>query len=110
MPGIDLKGGLFDLDMVAVNLTRGGKPVLPGKKVVQCTCHNCRQLEHLTRDCPDQQCTCCGMAGHGEGNCDVKEFQVRNGGLSRKQYDPSASLGIVNEYDGHPAYSTIFSG
>ena len=110
MPGADSKGGLFDLDMVAANLTRGGKPVLPGRKVAQRTCHNCGQLGHLARDCPDQQCICCGMAGHREGNCDVKKFQVRNGGSSRKQYDASASLGIINEYDRHPAYSTIFSG
>ena len=104
------EGGLFDLDTMAANLTRGGKPVLPGRKVAQRTCHNCEQLGYLARDCPNQQCICCGTAGHGEGNCNVKKFQVRNGGSLRKQYDASTSLGIVNEYDGHPAYSIIFSG
>jgi len=110
MPGVDSKGGLFDPEMVAANLARGGKPVFPGRKVAQRTCHNCGQLGHLARDCPDQQCTCCGMAGHGEGKCEVKKFQARNGGSSRKQYDASALLGIADEYDGRPAYSTIFGG
>ena len=110
MPRAVLNGGLFDLDTMAANLAKGGKPVLPGRKVAQYTCHNCEQPGHLTRDFPDQQCTCCGIVGHEEGNCDFKKFQTRNGGLSHKQYDTSASFGIVNEYNKHPTYSTIFSG
>ena len=64
-------------------------------------CYKCDQPGHIARYClKDIQCRCCGMMGHKEAKCPVKEFQAKNNGSSKA---------YVSRADG-PAYSAIFGG
>ena len=81
MMGRDRKLEVVDPDTVEAHLASGQKRIFPVRGQDR-ICHECGQLGHIARDCPerlkDVMCRCCGQMGHMERTCAVKKFQAKN--------------------------------